>query len=48
MCQLVIWQMMLPFGKLLFLASLMLYKEINKHMSRLYFCDCLFPKIDLS
>ncbi len=38
----------LPFGKILFLTSLMLYKGINKRLGRSYFCDCLFPKIDLS
>ncbi len=47
-CQLAMWQKMLPFGKILFLSSLMLYKRINKRMGRLYFFDCLFPKIDLS
>ncbi len=39
---------MLHYGKILFLASLVLYEGINKHMGRLYFCDCLFPNIDLS
>ncbi len=47
-CQLAMWQKMLPFGEILFLASLMLYEGINKRMSKLYFCDCLFPKIDSS
>ncbi len=42
------WQKMLPFGKLLFLANLLLYKGINECMGRLYFCDCLFPKVDWS
>jgi hypothetical protein len=37
-----------PFGEILFLTNVMLYKGINKHMGRLYFCDFLFPKNDLS
>ncbi len=34
--------------QLLFFASFMLYKGIKKCIGRLYFYDCLFPKIDLS
>ncbi len=46
--QLAMWQKILSFSKILFLTSLTLYKGINKCMGRLYFCDFLFPKIDLS
>jgi hypothetical protein len=37
-----------PFGEILFLTNVMLYKGINKRVGRFYFCDCLFPKNDLS
>jgi hypothetical protein len=39
---------MLPFGEIMCLESLMLYEGINTRMGSLYFCDCFFPKIDLS
>ncbi len=43
-CQLAMWQKILPFGKLLFLASFMLYKGINKCMGRLHLLWLPFSK----